>query len=196
MVLWEPAPTVNATELLKAQHRKIESLLDELEEAEGAAVLERFEELFSTVVAHDVIELELFYPECQRASVEPALLGEAVVEHGVIAFSLHVTDEAREKNDFDYKLVVLAELLEHHLEEEEAELLPRAEEAIDAEALEALGEKMEDRFLAIKASDCRAVLRDRLKGVIGTTLVARAKRAGNKKPNFARYTRRAQRNAW
>ncbi len=41
---------------------------------------------------------------------------------------------------------VLKELIEHHVEEEEGELFPEVEKAIDSDELEALGTQMEARF--------------------------------------------------
>jgi hemerythrin-like domain-containing protein len=45
---------------------------------------------------------------------------------------------------FDAKVKVLQEDVEHHVEEEETELFPKVEKLFDDEALEAIGEAMED----------------------------------------------------
>jgi hemerythrin superfamily protein len=177
---------VKATELLKTQHREVEALFAQVTKATGAEKERLFDELLSNLVAHDAIEREILYPECERALGELELLGESLVEHGLVEFSLHLCDEARKKDDFDPKLVVLKEVVEHHVEEEEGELFPRLSKELETEELEALGERLEKRFESLKTTDARAALRESLKNVLGGSLSARPKRAGDKKPSTTR----------
>lgn len=172
---------MNAIELLKSQHREVEDLFAAATEATGAKREHAFDELLAALVAHDAIEKEIFYPECERALGEIEILGESLVEHGLVEFSLHLCDEARKKDDFEHKLVVLKELVEHHVEEEEKELFPKVKKELDSETLQALGERMEKRFEAAKEANARSALRESLKHVLGGTLT-RAKRSGDKKP--------------
>ena len=178
---------MNAIELLKTQHREVEDLFAAATEATGAKREQIFDELLAALVAHDAIEREIFYPECERALGEVEILGESIVEHGLVEFSLHLCDEARKKDDFEHKLVVLKEVVEHHVEEEEKELFPKVKKQLDSETLQTLGERMEKRFEAAKSKDARGALRESLKNVIGGSLT-RAKRSGDKKP----ATKRAQ----
>ena len=67
------------------------------------------------------------------------LLGEALVEHGLIEFMLYEADQAQGKKDFKFKCKVLREALEHHVEEEEDEFFPEVEQALGDERLEELG---------------------------------------------------------
>lgn len=172
---------MNAIELLKEQHREVEDLFAAATKASGAERERIFDELLTALVAHDAIEREIFYPECERALGEIEILGESLVEHGLVEFSLHLCDEARKKDDFEHKLVVLKEVVEHHVEEEEKELFPKLKKELDSETLETLGERLEKRFEAAKSKNARAALRDSLKNVIGGSLT-RAKRSGDKKP--------------
>ncbi|HKY39443.1 MAG TPA: hemerythrin domain-containing protein [Polyangiaceae bacterium] len=173
---------MKATELLKQQHRDVEKLFKVLEDDEGdEKQTEIFGELAATLVAHDAIEREIFYPACEKALGMTDLLGEALVEHGVIEFSLYEADEAQGKKDFDFKLKVLEEMVEHHVEEEEKELFPEVEDAIEAEELETLGQRMEQRFSEARAEDYRAPLHENLRQVLaGAIKPKKAKTSGGK----------------
>lgn len=170
---------MKATELLEAQHKVVDGLFERIEAAEDMdEKSDIFEELASNLVAHDAIERTLFYPACEREMGMTDLLGESMVEHGVIEFSLYLADQAREKDDddFDAKVTVLWEAVEHHVEEEETELFPKVEEALGDEKLEALGAKMEARFEEVREADFRGPLHENLKRVLdGATKGAAAK---------------------
>src|SRR5688572_33319756 len=119
---------MKATELLKQQHDEVSRLFKAIEKTEDAAEKKSyFLELASNLVAHDGIEREIFYPACEEAMGLNDLLGEALVEHGIIEFGLYQATEAMDEDDFDFKCKVLGELVEHHVEEEEKEFFPKAE---------------------------------------------------------------------
>jgi hemerythrin superfamily protein len=76
---------MNATELLKSQHREVESLFKRIEKAqEDSEKRELFEELAANLVAHDAIEREIFYPACEEEMGMNELLGEVLAEHGLV----------------------------------------------------------------------------------------------------------------
>src|SRR3982750_2636078 len=113
---------VKATDLLKQQHDEVKALFEKIEAAPRAASKRQlFEQLAANLVAHDGIERQLFYPACEENMGMTDLLGEALVEHGLVEFSLYQADQAQGEDDFDYKVKVLKEALEHHIEEEESE---------------------------------------------------------------------------
>jgi len=171
---------MKATQLLKQQHRDVEKLFESLQDDESDAdKLEIFAELAATLVAHDAIEREIFYPACEQALGMTDQLGEALVEHGVIEFSLFEVDEAQGKNDFMFKLTVLKEMVEHHVKEEEKDFFPEVEDAIEAEALEKLGQRMEQRFSEARSEDYRAPLHENLRQVLaGAIKPKKAKTSG------------------
>jgi len=158
---------MKATELLKDQHKEVKSLFKRIEKSkENREKAELFEELAQNLVGHDAIEREIFYPACKKAMGMTELLGEAMVEHGVVEFSLYLADQARGKDDFDYKMTVLSEMVEHHVKEEEDDFFPKVEKALGDEALEALGEQMEARFGETQEEDFRAPLHKNLRMVL------------------------------
>lgn len=160
---------MKATDLLIQQHRAVEDLFDQFEDAEGAEEKrEIFEELAANLVAHDAIERELFYPACEKelGEEDEDVLHESLVEHGVVEFSLFRADENRNGEEFDKYVTVLKEIVEHHVEEEESELLPKAKSELEDERLEQLGAAMEKRFKQALATDFREPLRDNLNQVL------------------------------
>jgi hemerythrin superfamily protein len=170
---------MDAIALLTGQHRTVEDLLSKVAVSSGPEKQRLFRELFDILVAHDTVERELFYPGCERLG--DATVTEFVAEHGVVEFTLYRCDLERGDTSFDGHLRVLSQAIRHHVRAEETELFPRVEQALDATARMALGERMERRFEAVLASDCQAALRDRLKEVLGESFSARTKRSGDKK---------------
>lgn len=146
---------MNAIELLKQQHRDVEDLFEEFEGA-GDRARETKErlcgELSDQLAVHTEIEEKLFYPESKQDDTEE-LLREAVEEH--LAMKRTLSDLLRAEVDdaqFDARMKVLKELVEHHVEEEEQELFPRVRKACSKEELEDLGARMEALAEEIEAA--------------------------------------------
>jgi hypothetical protein len=189
---------MKATELLMKQHRLVEDLFEQFEEAEGAEQVGIFEKLAANLVAHDAIERELFYPACdEKLGKDDDILGESLVEHGVVEFCLFRADMNKQSDDFEKYVKVLQEMVEHHVKEEEKELLPKVKRAFDAEELEKLGARMEGRFEAAVRSDFRKPLRETLDQVLAgktrTSKKAPAKSANGRIEAKARNARSAPR---
>jgi len=173
---------MKATALLKKQHNVVADLFKQIEKSKDAKKKKAlFEELASNLAAHDTIEREIFYPAVEKEMGITDLLGEALVEHGVVEFSLYLADEALGEDDFDFKVQVLSEIVEHHVEEEEEELFPKVEKALGAELLEELGVEMEARFEEAKAADFRGPLHENLRQVLKGVLEPSSAK-GAKKP--------------
>lgn len=183
---------MKATDILKKQHKEVKDLFKKIESAKNDnAKNEIFEEIAANVVAHDAIERELFYPACEEGMGMNDLLGEALVEHGVVEFSLYQADQAQGEEDFEFKCTVLKELLEHHIEEEESEFFPKVEKALGKERLEELGVQMLARFEEALAEDFRGPLHENLEQVLaGATKTAPSQRRTAKKKAPAKKTAR------
>ena len=162
---------MNAIEFLKQQHREVEQLFAKLEKThDSSARAPIFRELASKLVGHDGIEREIFYPACEEQMGLTDELGEALVEHGIIEFSLYECDQALKEDDFKFKLTVLKELVMHHVKEEEQEFFPQVEKALDAEELEGLAEELEDAFEDATGEDFHEPLFENLRQVLAGTL--------------------------
>jgi len=185
---------MKATDLLKRQHRDVEKLFKALENATPAKKSEIFEELASSLVAHDAIEREIFYPACEEAMGMGDELGEALVEHGVVEFSLYQAEQSAGKGDFNFKCAVLKEIVEHHVEEEEKEFFPKVEKALSAEQLKDLAMQMEERFEEARDEDFRGPLHSNLKQVLAGALKPGKVRPASKE-RFISKQRKARKSA-
>lgn len=158
---------MNAIDLLKQHHREVEELFKGIEKAEAQNEKAKlFRELASKLVGHDGIEREIFYPACEEAMGLTDELGEALVEHGVVEFSLYQADQAIGQPDFEFKVSVLQELIEHHVKEEEEEFFPKVQKALGDEKLESLGEELEEAFEDAVSEDYHAPLFENLRQVL------------------------------
>ena len=138
---------MNAIDLLKSQHREVKDLFAQIEETDDADdKASLVQELADNLAAHATIEEKLFYPAAYGAETED-LLREAVEEH--LAAKRILADLATmspKDENFDAKVKVLNEQIEHHVEEEETELFAKAKQAIGEAQLESLGVQMEELF--------------------------------------------------
>lgn len=158
---------MNAIELLKQQHREVEELFDKLEQSERPEQKKPlFRELAAKLVGHDGIERQIFYPACEEAMGLNDDLGEALVEHGVVEFSLYQADQALGAPDFDFKVKVLKEVLSHHIEEEETEFFPKVQKALGDEKLDSLGEELTEAFEDALEEDYHGPLFENLRQVL------------------------------
>nr|WP_167079767.1 hemerythrin domain-containing protein [Massilia aquatica] len=94
---------------------------------------------------HATAEEEIFYPAVRAATKKNEdLVDEATVEHASAKDLIAQIMEMEATDDlFDAKVKVLSEMIEHHVEEEENEMFPKARDAgLD---LEALGQQIAER---------------------------------------------------
>jgi hemerythrin superfamily protein len=157
---------MKATELLTKQHKKFKKLLESLPDSAGEERRRLFEEVGANLAAHDAIERRLFYPAVERAMGMDQILGESLVEHGVIEFMLYRTDRAIDSTEFTYEAIVLRESVLHHAAEEERDLFPEVESKLSVDELEALGERMLQLFEKEVEGDFREAVRAQLQGVL------------------------------
>lgn len=137
---------MNAIDLLEQQHREVEELFEELEGAGENAKKTRerlCRELADALAVHAEIEEKLFYPESKQENTEE-ILRESLEEHLSMKRLLADIIEGEPDDDqFDARIEVLKEQVEHHVEEEEKELFPKVRKALSREELEDLGTRMQ-----------------------------------------------------
>jgi hemerythrin-like domain-containing protein len=144
---------MDAITLLKNDHAEMRDLLGQLEKSTPRAVKKRtslLQEIEANLKAHTRIEEEIFYPafrEAGQKSDDESMYFEALEEHraagDLVLPDLLSTDPASEK--FSGRAKVLKELVEHHADEEEKEMFPRARKILSKAELNSLGERMEAR---------------------------------------------------
>ena len=177
---------MNVVDYLKEQHRQADEIFTRFEKSKRKEEKQRiFEELAHLLTGHDAMEREIFYPACEKAVGKIERLMEGVVEHGLVEFSLFRADQNRDSENFDYFVDVLREVWNHHVEEEENEVLPLVVRKMDQRQLEDLGEAMVARYEEVQDEDVRQLLLHNLKQV----LAGRAKTTPPKKVAAKRPTR-------
>ena len=135
---------MDAFNLLKADHRKVEELFSQLESASGQAKMRVFEQIKMELELHTHIEEKIFYPALEKPKQTHDLTLEAYEEHDVVKKLLQQMSKAKSATEeWQAQAKVLQENVEHHVEEEETELFEKAEAALSEEQIEALGEQME-----------------------------------------------------
>jgi hemerythrin superfamily protein len=111
----------DAIDLLKADHRMVEDLFSEFEQATTAAKKRKIaEQICLELTVHTQIEEEIFYPAV-RGKIEEDLVTEAYVEHdGAKALIIEIEGTDPKNDYYDAKVHVLSEQIKHHVHEEEA----------------------------------------------------------------------------
>jgi hemerythrin superfamily protein len=149
-----PEKQMDAISMLEEDHKKIKGLFREYEKA-GDNAHARKRDLYSTlrqeIEIHSALETEIFYPSVEGEQEEE--VAEAIEEHRVIErllTELGSVDPSDEQ--FDAKMSVLMENVEHHAEEEEEKkMFPRAKRDLGIERLRELGERMMQRKMELQS---------------------------------------------
>ncbi len=123
------SPSPDAIAVLKADHREVEKLFKQFERTgDGARKTRRklVDRMIAELSVHAAIEEEVLYPAARQEI--PDTLGnvlEALEEHHVVKWELSELDGLDPADErFDAKVTVMAELVRHHVKEEEDELFP------------------------------------------------------------------------
>lgn len=134
----------DAVALLKADHRKVEALFEQFEAAKGDGKKKSIaEQICMELTVHTKIEEDIFYPACE-GKVEDDLLKEAYVEHdGAKVLIAEIEAGGPDDEFYEAKVKVLSEMIEHHVEEEEARVEGMFSQARKAGLdMDALGRQM------------------------------------------------------
>lgn len=134
---------IDAVTLLKEDHQKVKQLFQRFEMApEGRDKQQVFDEIVKELQIHTKIEEEIFYPAVHEIDSEMA--AEAVEEHNIVDFIIGEMEKLSPGDEaYEAKFTTLKENIEHHIEEEEGEMFPEAQERLDN--LEELGKRMMER---------------------------------------------------
>ena len=137
--------TLDATSLLRADHREARDLFKQYEATRSTARKRKLVEQFCAQLSvHAQVEEEIFYPALKQALKDKEMIPEAIVEHATVK-SLIAQIEGIEPDGemYDAKVKVLSEYVKHHVKEEEGEMFKRAR-ATNLDMV-ALGEQMAAR---------------------------------------------------
>lgn len=140
---------MDALTLLTADHNRVRGLFTRFKSAHEADDQSTATELATKIVdeldVHTTIEETVFYPAATDVTDEiHELVIEGIEEHGVVKdLMAEVQTMSPDDERWAAKMKVLIENVEHHAEEEEKEMFPKLRSALDAAALESLGEALE-----------------------------------------------------
>lgn len=145
-------PSKNAIALLKADHKKVKSLLEDLEATTDRATKKRetlLAQIDQELKIHTELEETIFYPAFRDAvssKDDREMYFEALEEHHVVKLVLpEIEDTDASSEPFAAKAKVLKELVTHHAKEEERQMFVEAKKVMDSTELETLGARMEAR---------------------------------------------------
>jgi hypothetical protein len=144
----------DAERLLKSDHRKVETLFQQYENAASAADKTKLARQVCTELAiHTMLEEEIFYPACRVKGVDSDILDKAQVEHdGAKVLIAELMSQSPEDEFYDAKVTVLSDYIKHHVGEEEKPsggIFAKAREAgLD---MGALGQRLQARKIKLSA---------------------------------------------
>lgn len=133
---------MNIVDLIKRDHDEAKELMETIAlEHDPAAAMESFTELKNALSAHAKAEQEVLYPELKVLDESRPLTLEAYEEHALAEQLLdELSQEDAAAETWRAKFVVLKEVVEHHMKEEEKELLPMAKRLLTKDNMATLAE--------------------------------------------------------
>jgi hemerythrin-like domain-containing protein len=128
------AKSNDAIAMLTAEHRDVAELFKQYEalgERARASKKKIADRICTALTLHTTIEEEIFYPAVRAARKDAEdIVDEAVVEHASAKDLIAQLREMDPEDDlYDAKVKVLSEQIEHHVQEEEKEMFPKAKKA-------------------------------------------------------------------
>ncbi len=151
---------MNVIELLKKDHETVSSLFKSFEAAKEADSDSDKEQIVGQIceelTGHAAVEEELFYPAvAQRAGEDEKAedgVREANEEHALVKGLVAELEEMSASDEqHEAKVKVLKDVVEHHVEEEEGQLMPKAKKLLTSEELEELGARVESRKAELRS---------------------------------------------
>jgi len=136
----------NAAQMLREDHRKIQRMFRQFEKLQDPAAKKALVDAVTVeLTIHSMLEEEIFYPAVRQNGLDADLMDEAAEEHHVADVLLEELAQMPSADQrFDAKFTVFVENVTHHIDEEESEMLPKAEK-IGATLMSELGAKMAAR---------------------------------------------------
>ncbi|MEO6723735.1 MAG: hemerythrin domain-containing protein [Blastocatellia bacterium] len=136
---------MNAVELLKADHEKVQGLFDQVKATESEKQHKQlYKKIKAELEAHAFAEEKVLYPTLKKHEDFKDEVLEAIEEHLQMKTLFRDIDRLSDGSErFDAKLMVLIDDVEHHVEEEEGEMFPKVEKQFSEEDLEEMGMQLE-----------------------------------------------------
>lgn len=135
---------MDAFELLKNDHAKVSTLLDKSEAATDATTRQQlFAQLKQELDIHAHIEETILYPALKGAQETSDITEEAYEEHQEVKDLLAELEATpADSEEWADLLLELKENVEHHVEEEEGEMFPKARTVLSEQQLNEIGAQL------------------------------------------------------
>jgi len=141
--------TQNAAEMIRDDHRKVEQLYQQYKglNAQHSDKQSLTEQICHELEIHAQLEESIFYPAVQAklGSTGTDLVKEAIKEHGGMKqYISQLRDGNLDRSEHDKTVHKMMQGVQHHVKEEENEMLPAAEQRLGGE-LDRLGAEMQQK---------------------------------------------------
>ncbi len=137
--------------ILKKEHREVKQLLEKMAKTNDPGALEKdFVQLKQMVLPHAKAEEAVFYPKLLQSNRKTTLV--ATEEHHAaenMMKQLESTPISDEK--WAAKLVVLKDMIDHHIKEEEGKVFEKARQAIKGDEAKQIGQQYLQKKQSIMA---------------------------------------------
>jgi hemerythrin superfamily protein len=174
--------------MIRQDHKKVEGLFKKFEQTQGSQAKRRLaENAMAELEVHAALEEEIFYPAVKKEVDDgSSMVQEAIEEHQTVKQLISELKGMQEANEeFESQFSQLMENVQHHVEEEESEMLPKVEDSqLD---LNSLGQQMaqrkqqmQNRGRATKKASNAATSRKSAASKSSARKTARKKSAGSK----------------
>ncbi|HSP54499.1 MAG TPA: hemerythrin domain-containing protein [Dehalococcoidia bacterium] len=137
----------DANTMLRKDHRRVKELFRRFENTEDKREQKAIaDQAIFELDIHSRLEEEIYYPAVRKMSGDvDEIMNEAEEEHHVVDVLMQELLKMEPSDPmFAAKFTVMSENVEHHIDEEESEMLPKAAE-LGMSKMEDLGARMERR---------------------------------------------------
>lgn len=136
---------MDVLELIKADHRLLEALFSEVQNADDTHKLyDSFNQLYEALNVHTEVEEQVFYPAIRACQDTGRLVDGAQKEHNEAKQMLEdVSSFSPTSAEFKAKIWELKQAIQHHIQEEEDEVFSQVLQCMSEEEREQLGSEFE-----------------------------------------------------
>ena len=136
---------MNMIDMLMQEHQEAASMMDQIDSTgkADASVMTTFNQLKQALMLHMQAEEQIFYPALRNNDETGDQIGESFEEHQEVKDMLAEMSGLQAGNEeFMSMMSDLREAVEHHVEEEENELFPKARKILGDSRLQEMGQQM------------------------------------------------------
>jgi iron-sulfur cluster repair protein YtfE (RIC family) len=139
------AVSADPIDLIKQDHKTVRALFARFEGSMDQEAEDIASQICKDLDVHAQMEERFFYPAVREESAKQGkeLVQDGLAEHQVMKDAIsRLRNLTSEDAEFGEVVILLQENVEHHIEEEEGEMLPLARECIGSERLQEIGQAM------------------------------------------------------